>query len=218
MASINGYGDIVKALLAKGAEINSEIKKDLSYLASEPILALPKVPKGAPAAVFKKVILNAKGVFVRGDCQIAINKFPAKLMGTNLFSEVSTQEPSGKSRNYVELTLSVIEKEKDSQRSGAGIGARALFAGLTLGMAPIPWSYGYKSEMTLEVIRWDGKIKKYSSNSKAKTTWLESTDFKVIYKKSDTPAASVQRKVTIKNIDSLLSQIVQDSEFFEKEK
>ena len=157
-----------------------------------------------PLGVIKNIRLEIGGI-ERTPSQEFLMKIRGKLRETNLFHEVLFDKPL-LSIPHVELALII----KQSQINGPSF-FTFLLGLFSLGL--IPFDEDYSAEALLTVYRSDGVQKEYSANGAGNATTH------VFGAQSQNTARQrlndLYSSVNSGNLNSLMSQIVQDSNFFQ---
>jgi hypothetical protein len=137
-----------------------------------------------------------------------VERFLDNLRQTQLFARVTkaTEIPSVEPPKNVELTLFVAEVN-DTHQSEAAI--NGCLVALTLGLLAfvLKLRADFTSEMILEVKRSDGASKRYSAKSSG-------TLMHGLWSNHALGGAALGGAVTTCNINSLMSQMLADAEFY----
>ena len=137
-----------------------------------------------------------------------VERFLDNLRQTQLFARVikTTEIPSVETQKTVELTLSVAETNDTHQSEAAVTGC---LAAVTLGLLAFVLTLraDFTSEMILEVKHADGASKRYSAKSSG-------TLRHGLWSNHILAGTALGGAVTTCNINSLMSQIIADAEFY----
>lgn len=132
-------------------------------------------------------------------------RFVANLKDARVFESVVSDMPATKPEKYVNLSLAVNENQDTNQ--GANV-AKGFFIGLSLYLLTpvLPLSYDFESEMLLNATRWDGKSKQYSAKGNGSASYQ-------LFANARMAGSEVRAKVTNNNLNALMNQLVQDTDF-----
>jgi hypothetical protein len=127
------------------------------------------------------------------------------IKGTGVFNSVAEEMPAAKPDRWVNFALKSNEAQDTNQGSNM---VKGFFIGFTFWLLPpvLPLSYDFESDMTLHATRWDGKSRSYHAKGGGNAK----------YHYFANPAAAgseLRAQITNNNINSLMSQLVQDAGF-----
>jgi hypothetical protein len=163
--------------------------------------------------------LNGKpmdpGSYRHAGIREGINAFLNKIRDANVFENVLPYGISSKSGRATYFSMQIAETEDKHLEKNVPLAMAVGF--FTLGMAPTMSMYTYKSSMRVNASRWGGVQKSYHAESEVTTeTWgdTRTKDFSDRYGKAATDART---NATNQNIEKIVSQILADGEFFQKD-
>lgn len=127
------------------------------------------------------------------------------IKGTGIFNSVAEEMPAAKPDRWVNFALKSNEAQDRNQGSNM---VKGFFIGFTFWLLTpvLPLSYNFESDMTLHATRWDGKSRSYHAKGGGNAK----------YHYFANPAAAgseLRAQITNNNINSLMSQLVQDADF-----
>lgn len=172
-----------------------------------------------------KIIVNAISGQINGnnivpssrrgwELRTAQGHFLDMLSESNLFSGVDVGDKEyGMDEKIISATLKVDEVE--NMHTGANVGKAMLVGFFTLGLAPAPANYSYASKATLVIERFDGEKREYSATADTTSNWVGDPRSQNYIKKSGNARKTARRLVTQQVLESLISQIETDDNFFE---
>lgn len=158
-----------------------------------------------PLGILKSIQANWDGVEgIPSDPYLV--KIRGKFRETNLFHEVMFEKPLG---HYTYVEMEVIFKRYETKNSGVNT-LKSMAAGITLGLlAPLfPLDGTYHAEMQVKAFRSDGSQKDYLAKSSGTArAHMTLQNFGTVWEK-------LVGTVDGNNFNSILTQMVQDAEFF----
>jgi len=127
------------------------------------------------------------------------------IKGTGVFNSVTEEMPTVKPNRWVNFALKSNEAQDTNQGSNM---VKGFFIGFTFWLLTpvLPLSYDFESDMTLNATRWDGKTKSYHAKGSGNAKYQ-------LYANSAIAGNEVRAQITNNNINSLMSQLVQDADF-----
>jgi ankyrin repeat protein len=231
IAASGGFKPIAEDLLRKGADTQllSSDKKKAKDLAEEAgfadiaqLIESPQAPDitigddgNLPKVVLGKVDSKFDGnetppSSLRAlELRSSIGHFLDMLCESGKFGQVDTLDEANEKNNAFFLSLKILETE--NRHVGANV-TKAFFSGLlTFGLIPPSADYGYKSEMTLVVVRPGGKKKEYKASSDTAASWRGDPRTSAYLKRSRNAGEAARKLASHQAFESLISQLETDS-------
>lgn len=211
--SRGGYKPVLQVLDGR------EIKPDMHWVLEPTDARRLAAASNAPAAWVRveKALLNGRPLaesYPRfQDIRHYLADFVTVLVESNLFVAASTERSDLKSDRIVEFALNFDEKENRGNVA-AGMGQAFASGFLTLGTAPVTGKYAYESAVAVNVVRWDGKSRHYTSKAKLTSRWVERPDGSQHAHRLGEAMPSTRKHVTAENLSFLAGKAVQDADFY----
>lgn len=161
------------------------------------------VSPSKPVAYFNSFHLKSRDIAVNPDASLE-NRVINDLKASGLFSKITKEFPEN-SRKFT-LNLSITETTDDYKLLESVESFAINFTAFLI--SPFMYLiYDFESNMKLEVVRWDGKVKTYYANSKGRSRYHYFSNYKEAKQKIESIATDT-------NINSLINQMLEDKEFF----
>lgn len=155
-------------------------------------------------AIMSELRVKSNGLDVNASDNFQ-KRFILNLKDSKIFESVVQEMPTPKPDKYVSFALSV--NENHDQHQGANV-TKGIFIGLSLYLLTpvLHLSYDFESHMLLNATRWDGKTKEYVAKGQGSSSYQ-------LYANRAAVSGDVQATVTKNNLNALMNQLVQDTDF-----
>lgn len=163
------------------------------------------IERAKPLGIFKFIRLEWNGTDST-PAEAFLIKIRGRFRETNLFEEILFEKPFV---NYPYVEMEVRFRHMETENSGTNA-LKAFVSGITLGLlAPLlPLQGIYEGELMVKAIRSDGLEKEYTAQSSGTSTaYLNMRKFQALHQK-------LIRTVDENNFNAVLTQMVEDSDFF----
>jgi len=168
--------------------------------------------------IFKNLEIKINGEIVSPqsrsawEWRSATGHFLDLLRESNLFSEIDMLDDTNK--NNRAIFLSLVANDSEDTHMGANAAKGFLSGFFTLGLVPPSASYSYATNIELIVEHSNGQTRTYQASSDTTAEWSgdpRAVDYK---KKSGNSKTTARRQVTYQTLESLISQLKADRQFF----